>query len=246
MKKLFIISASALISIAIFAADNDNDKRQVSCLDHNSSKLRATFEAIQDIHRLAAETPKDVEADGGGELQLGVEGWPGSYPDQNQTKQGLFLVCSNSLPQYLATPLGKVSIFGKVISHFRYDASKLPKIFDAFREMLRLSFVGIEGEYVQGRKFFVLDKNGAINEIITKEKLLGLYGSDERVVDNCSSGYAFIYKILAIGNTPLPNPIEADSEDYRKYKTVKESWNKLMEQHKKEIRVLKAIEDAKK
>ncbi len=241
MKKLFIISASVLINMTSFAADKDN--RQVSPFDHKSPELAVTFRAIQDIHGLAAETAKDFKAHGV-RLQLGVKGWPGSGPDYNQTKEGLFLVCSNSHPIALKTPWGKVSIFGTDISPFYYDESKLPKIFDAFSKMLTLSLDGIEGEYVQGRKFFVLDKDGAKNEI-TKEKFLGLHGSDKRVLTNCSD-CAIIYKILANGNTLLPDPIKNNSEDYRKYKTVKESWKTMMAQHEKEMRVLKAIEDAKK
>ncbi len=247
MKKLLIISASVLINITSFAANEDNlkkEKYQVCQipLDHNSTELKATFRAIQDItHGLAAKTVEDFKAYGV-ELQLGVESWPGSFPHSKTTKKGLFLVCSDPLTCEdrgqisidLKTPWGLVKVLSEKTSLVNYYASKLP-IFDAlnvFSKMLELSFDGIEGERVQGRKFFVLDKDGAINYEIARKKLVELYGSDERVVTNVCSD-RIRYKILAIGKVPLPDPIEANSKD-REYKTVEESWKTMMEQYEKE------------
>lgn len=214
-KKAFLITILAAGSI--FACEErPND------LQNPSAELRATFDAIQAIHELAAKLAKESADRGEAKIALGAKRWSGSNPSRDQTKQGLFLSIEE-YPSNLATPWGKVEIYGGG----SYQDSTVGKLFNGFRKNMQLKFVKNTcekgGPYPDDViKFYKGDLGNPIE--INRKELEKYRGTDVPILANYC-GCESIYEVESVQGVKLPKAEPLTKwENYRAFDDVKKSW----------------------
>jgi hypothetical protein len=222
MKKYFFFMI--FTSSIVLCADEEHVHNEISPLDANSPELIATFNAIQKIRLLAESSLK--EAEGVNELRplidlsLGYKHWPNPNPTWYQTAQGLYLTVG-VFPHSLRTPWGEVKVFDAVSC----EKEETPeKVFNAFRALLKLSFVknfGEDEEKVTIRFF----KNHFKHEI-SKEELDQYRKSDTHI--SATKGNLSVYKVTAIDNKPLPETVSFCRKQYRTREIVKKNWQEML------------------
>lgn len=242
MKKLAIIILGILINLTNFAADQENDcdinkidplifnidriGPGASVLDPESKDLTTTFKVIQRLYTLAAQIVR-IPGVRDPNHALIFTGLKEPLPWHNQTEQGIYLIM-DSHPEALSTPWGEVPLYNLI------GCDMCARVFDEFRQCLRLEFVENSGEHEVGNdklKFYVEQhlEEGYEHEF-AKEELDQYRGSDKRIIANYYGRYSW-YKVIAAYGVLLPEPKRLAKKDFRKDTIVKENWNIMVERY---------------
>jgi hypothetical protein len=192
-----------------------------------SPELTQTFKAVQAIRTFAAEIAHThaitrMSTEPSVEDSLEVE------PLLDQTKQGLFLRLNDRWVA-ICTPWGRVCIY----NHHRCDPQKIHHASTDFFNHFRLAFIQNEAEAVDNIRFFRRNDDGSSTEI-TKLKLELLRGTPT-IIYAVGAKWKYpddsLYKIRAVDDIQLPEPIERHRSEFLAPAIAEKQWLTMMEQH---------------
>lgn len=159
-------------------------------------------------------------------------------PYHNQTSQGLLLQV-DSCPDTLCTPWGEVSLYrscsGTCDGFLRLGLELFKKISVRLYHIYMSERVSInypDFKMYEITEDFVHDKV-CMKEIPRDE--LETYQGSQALIGNNSYGYNILYKILAINDKKLPQPILQEANKYRKYEVVRRIWHLMNRLYKQEM-----------
>lgn len=229
MKHILLLS---LFAHAMITAADEQEQAIVKRypLDLDSPELVATFNALQEMHRIVRRKERNG-------TRIGRYQIPEPSYGINQTEQGLYLHINDRTHQiYAATPWGRSEIVDESYfwGHRTEPETGIRLLFSALRDSFTLSFVKNSDENASAFQFYVDECN---EECVGSDKecdhfqsfplseLKKYKNTDTKILAPGISAYA----VLADKEKSLPQPkmFGRDTED------CKASWNGLMQQNLK-------------
>ncbi len=195
-----------------------------------------TYRVIQDVYQLASQVLKEAKAAGlDFEYTEGSKDWPEPNPFYYQTRQG-FELYIGAAPSHIATPFGKIKIFGGGSSR-GYSPQSVSEV---FIKRLNGIFKGVTSS-----RSFLGDERGVLRKVdfspgntirelsksdfqgITEEEMEREQGS-QKLILNSLCGNESIYEIGQVGGRALlPVQHYSQRSQQRSYELINKIWSML-------------------
>lgn len=181
-------------------------------------------------------------------VRFGPDDWPGSNSFYSQTKSGLFLYMGSSYPCSLATPWGKIAIYGsgsangggftaltrRFLQHVSLTFSEIPFPHQASYDHDKVKYyaVNIPTYLLPTHKPYQ-----AGNRIMNPTPAtLAAYEGQPVMVYSSMCGYEPTFELHALDGELLPKPqLKQYYKDYRSYGATNQIWTLLENMYRQEM-----------